>query len=49
MSITKYAKCEGDRLWSMKWMRSKWMTKWMRWNLVYDMNKMKLTKQICNM
>ena len=49
MSITKYAKCEGDRLWSMKWMRSKWMTKWMRWNLVYDMNEMKLTKQICNM
>ena len=38
MSITKYDECEWDELWSLKWMRWKWMTKWMSWTLVYEMN-----------
>ena len=52
ISITNYVKCEWDGLWSIKWkwieIRWKWMTKWMRWTLVYEMNEMKLTRQICN-
>ena len=43
MSITKYGKCEWDGLWSIKWMRWKWMTKWMRSTLVYETNKMNVS------
>ena len=31
MSITKHGECEWDGIWSMKWMRWKWMTKWISW------------------
>ena len=45
MGRTKYGKYEWGVLWSMKWMRRKWMTKWMRWILFYEVNVMKVTRQ----
>ena len=27
-------------LWYIKWTKRKWMTKWMRWTLVYAVNEM---------
>ena len=45
ISKTKCGECEWDGLWSVKWMRSKWMS-WTsvyeinRWTLVYEMNEM---------
>ena len=39
MSITKYDECEWDELWFLKWMRWKWMTKWVSWTLEYEMNE----------
>ena len=43
-----YGECELDGLWSVKWMRWKWITKWKSCTLVYEMNEKKMTRQICN-
>ena len=45
MGRTKYGKYEQGGLWCMKWMRRKWMAKWMRWALFYEVDVMKVTRQ----